>query len=231
MKLLDIILERDDSKNFMEMATIYRLFQIKLKNREFSQREYMKPKGFDLSLSMTLETEFGDLILQLTEQRSGGWGQYAFINENITPKIILFNCQFKLSEERHVNKNGFKTIMKQIVGIQSFNPQALKHEIVHFIDDKKKRKLDQKPNMSRKEWHNDTFEINAEFISVLNQIKNKKDYSLPSTFDEFLKLYINFNPITQSQWTHLVDKKRKSLISRIYQYYTYLVDKQKEEQP
>ena len=109
--------------------------------------------------------------------------------------------------------------------------QAFKHEIIHFIDDKKNRKLNGKPDMSQKDWHNDSFEINAEFLSIMNEIRFQKDYVLPETFEDFLNSYKRFNVVTISQWENLTDKKKKSLVGRLYQYYTFLKDvfKKKKE--
>ena len=60
-------------------------------------------------------------------------------------------------------------------------------------------------------------------------ITSKKDYVLPDTFEGFFKSYKNYDIITARQFSKLTDKNRKSFINRMYQYYTYLKDKQREE--
>jgi type III secretory pathway component EscV len=227
-----LISEREDNKYMKELNAVYRLFVDKFNKRDFTQRQLITQKGFILTFSMTLNTDFGDLIVQLTEERWAGYGQYYFDDSGVTvPKIIIYNCKFALGDENYVNHRGSKTQMKKIIGISGFNIQALKHEIIHFIDDKKNRKLNQKPIMSQKDWHNDLFEINAEFLSIMNEIRFTKDYVLPETFEDFLNSYKRFNVVTISQWENLTDKKKKSLVGRLYQYYTFLKDvfKKKKE--
>ena len=227
-----LISEREDNKYMKELNAVYRLFVDKFNKRDFTQRQLITQKGFILTLSMTLNTDFGDLIVQLTEERWTGYGQYHHDDSGVTvPKIIIYNCKFALGDENYVNHRGSQTQMKKIIGISGFNKQAFKHEIIHFIDDKKNRKLSGKPDMSQKDWHNDSFEINAEFLSIMNEIRFQKDYVLPKTFEDFLNSYKRFNVVTISQWENLTDKKKKSLVGRLYQYYTFLKDvfKKKKE--
>lgn len=227
-----LISEREDNKYMNELNAVYRLFIDKFNSRDFTQRQLITQKGFILTLSMTLNTDFGDLIVQLTEESWTGYGQYHHDDSGVTvPKIIIYNCKFALGDENYVNHRGSQTQMKNIIGISGFNKQAFKHEIIHFIDDKKNRKLNGKPDMSQKDWHNDSFEINAEFLSIMNEIRFQKDYVLPKTFEDFLNSYKRFNVVTISQWENLTDKKKKSLVGRLYQYYTFLKDvfKKKKE--
>jgi hypothetical protein len=106
-----------------------------------------------------------------------------------------------------------------------FNQQSVQHEIVHFIDDMKNRMntWSGSSDMTDEKYYNSHHEINAEFISIMDQIGGD---ALPETFNDFMKSYREYSPITVNQFANLTDKNRKSLINRLYQYYTYLKNKE-----
>lgn len=206
----NLIIEREDEKNVMEMNAIYRLFIAKFNARDFHQSS----NGYETAISMKLNTDFGDLLLNFTNEKHADRGHYIWNTNGRLPMISIYNCDFVFEGKRVVN-------------IRKFNSQVLKHEMVHFIDDKKDRKLTKsRTGLSRDRWNNDPFEINAEFLSVMDRIpKRKPDYVLPDTFEQFLKSYKGFSLTTFHQFENMDEKKRKALIGRLYQYYTHLRDK------
>lgn len=197
-----LITEREDEKNIQEVNEILNLFMDKLNNGDFSFSEF----GREKIIKVRVDTKFRELnIILKSEQNENINGQYVLPTiTSLIPTIVIYNCHFR-GMDVNIN-NKIRTI---------------KHEIVHFIDDRKKR-IKSYDSSDLDKYHNNAHEINAEFIAITNQILLKNN--IPNTFGEFLKLYKTF-----SHFDLLNDKNKKSLIGRLYQYYIHLKDKQKED--
>ena len=202
-----LLTEREDEKNIQEVDEIYDLFVDKIN----AHNNYVQSRGDIKVLQVRLDTKFGELFIFLRSDSNGNAGGEYRLPTVISPSpiIIIYDCYFIGEDVLFLHK--VKTIQ---------------HEIVHFIDDRKKRI---KPiKVSKYEtnplgYHNDTHEINAEFIAIINQIIIRGDTF--NTFAEFLKLFIEYDEMTIKQFAYLTDKNRKSLINRLYQYYTNLKKK------
>lgn len=201
MKLLDIINEREDERNIQEVNEIYNQFTDKIGTRDY---HFMQIRGEKI-IQVKLGTKFGELFIFLKEgSNENTGGEYKFPTvTSPSPKIIIYNCYFMGENVLFIHK--IKTIQ---------------HEIVHFIDDRKKRIKPIKVSNYDVDYHNNTHEINAEFIAIINQILLRG--TTFNTFAEFLKLFIEYDEMTIKQFAYLNDKNRKSLINRLYQYYTHL---------
>jgi len=204
-----LITEREDEKNIQEMREIYNSFMDKINARDYILEDrdgFLNP--YYKWMGVFVNTPYGELLIKLTDRKPNRAGEY----NRRAGVIVIYYCEMRIS------KNNRLLNLK-------FNQQSLQHEIVHFIDDMKNRmnKWSGSSDLTDDKYYNSPHEINAEFISIMNQIGGD---ALPETFSDFMKLYREYSPITVNQFANLTDKNRKSLINRLYQYYTYLKNKE-----
>ena len=198
-----LITEREDEKNIQQMREIYDSFMDKINARDYILDDSIYP---DKWVIVRINTKYDDLFICLSNRESTTRaGEYKFSDSDY-PKIIIYNCKIRISANN------------RLLNLK-FNKQTVQHEIVHFIDERKNRiKV---LSVSKEKYYNNEHEINAEFISIMNHIGGE----LPETFNDFVKSYREYSPLTKKQFAHLNEKNKKSLVGRLYQYYDYLKKK------
>jgi ribosomal protein S18 acetylase RimI-like enzyme len=204
-----LITEREDEKNIQEMKEIYDSFMDKINARDYILEDsdnFLNPYKW---MGVFVNTPYGELLIKLTDRKPNRAGEY----NRRAGMIVIYYCEMRISKNNRLLK-------------LKYNHQTIQHEIVHFIDDMKNRMNGPgTSDITDDKYYNSPHEINAEFISIMNQIGGD---ALPDTFSDFMKSYREYSPITIKQFANLTDKNKKSFINRMYQYYTYLKDKQKE---
>jgi hypothetical protein len=198
-----LITEREDEKNIQEMKVIFDSFMDKINARDYMLEDsdnFLNPYKW---MGVFFNTPYGELFIKLTDMKPDRAGEY----NRRAGMIVIYYCEMRIS------KNNRLLNLK-------FNKQAVQHEIVHFIDDMKNRMNGPgTSDVTDEKYYNSPHEINAEFISIMNHIGGD---ALPETFNDFVKAYREYSPITVKQFAHLNEKNKKSLVGRLYQYYDYL---------